>query len=94
MDAVTQGGQLLGRGRGVGSGRRFFHLGRGGENLVPGGLQGVLGGLGMLDGIILESRRCLTRLHGLGLPQGDVRVAWRGADPWFCQRRADATDKR
>ena len=47
----------------------------------------------MLDGIILESRRCLARLHELGLPQGDVRVAWRGADPWFCQRLADASGR-
>ncbi len=45
----------------------------------------------MLDGIILESRRCLTRLRELQLPEGDVSVAWRGADPWFCQRLADAS---
>jgi sugar (pentulose or hexulose) kinase len=44
----------------------------------------------LLDGIILESRRCLARLQDLGLPAGDVRVAWRGADPWFCRRLADA----
>ncbi|HZL64058.1 MAG TPA: FGGY-family carbohydrate kinase [Thermoleophilia bacterium] len=47
----------------------------------------------MLDGIVLESRRCLARLHELGLPQGDVCVAWRGADPWFCQRLADASGR-
>ena len=47
----------------------------------------------MLDGIILESRRCLARLHDLGLPAGEVRVAWRGADPWFCRRLADATGR-
>lgn len=44
----------------------------------------------MLDGIILESRRCLVRLEDLGLPRGEVRVAWRDADPWFCARLADA----
>ena len=47
----------------------------------------------VLDGIIMESRRCLRRLHDLGLPAGDVRVAWRGADPWFCRRLADATGR-
>lgn len=47
----------------------------------------------LLDGIILESHRCLARLHELGLPRGDVRVAWRGADPWFCQRLADASGR-
>ncbi len=47
----------------------------------------------MLDGIILESHRCLARLRELGLPQGDVRVAWRGADPWFCQRLADVSSR-
>jgi len=45
----------------------------------------------MLDGIVLESYRCLARLTELGLPRGDVRVAWRGADPWFCQRLADVS---
>ena len=47
----------------------------------------------MLDGIILESHRCLARLHELGLPQGEVRVAWRGVDPWFCQRLADVSSR-
>ena len=47
----------------------------------------------VLDGIILESRRCLARLHDLGLPAGEVRVAWRGADPWLCRRLADATGR-
>jgi len=45
----------------------------------------------MLDGIVLESHRCLARLTALGLPRGEVRVAWHGADPWFCQRLADAS---
>jgi len=44
----------------------------------------------MLDGIILESRRCLERLEALGLPRGEIRVSWRHADPWFCGRLADA----
>ena len=47
----------------------------------------------VLDGIILESRRCLARLRALGLPQGEVRVAWGGADPWLCQRLADAAGR-
>jgi xylulokinase len=47
----------------------------------------------VLDGIILESRRCMARLRDLGLPAGEVRVAWRGADPWFCRRLADATGR-
>jgi xylulokinase len=47
----------------------------------------------VLDGIILESRRCLTRLRDLGLPRGEVRAAWGGADPWLCQRLADAAGR-
>ena len=47
----------------------------------------------VLDGIVLESRRCLARLEALGLPAGEVRVAWRGADPWLCRRLADATGR-
>ena len=47
----------------------------------------------MLDGIILESRRCFERLAALGLPSGEVRVAWRDADPWFCRRLADASGR-
>jgi xylulokinase len=47
----------------------------------------------VLDGIILESRRCLAWLRALGLPQGEVRVAWSGADPWLCQRLADAAGR-
>jgi xylulokinase len=47
----------------------------------------------VLDGIVLESRRCLTRLHDLGLPEGEVRVAWPAADPWFCRRLADASGR-
>jgi sugar (pentulose or hexulose) kinase len=47
----------------------------------------------VLDGIILESRRCLARLHDLGLPQGEVRAAWGGVNPWLCQRLADAAGR-
>jgi xylulokinase len=47
----------------------------------------------MLDGIVLESRRCLQRLDDLGLPHGEVRTAWRDADPWLCQRLADAAGR-
>jgi xylulokinase len=47
----------------------------------------------MLDGIVLESRRCLARLSDLGLPQGEVRAAWGGVDPWLCQRLADAAGR-
>jgi xylulokinase len=47
----------------------------------------------VLDGIILESRRCLARLCDLGLPQREVRAAWGGADPWLCQRLADAAGR-
>jgi sugar (pentulose or hexulose) kinase len=47
----------------------------------------------MLDGIVLESRRCLERLSALGLPHGEIRVAWRHADPWFCGRLADASGR-
>lgn len=47
----------------------------------------------MLDGIILESRRCFQRLATLGLPSGEVRVAWRNADPWFCRRLAEASER-
>jgi sugar (pentulose or hexulose) kinase len=47
----------------------------------------------LLDGIVLESRRCLERLEALGLPHGEIRVAWRHADPWFCGRLADASGR-
>jgi xylulokinase len=47
----------------------------------------------VLDGIVLESRRCLARLRDLDLPEGEVRIAWRGASPWFCQRLADASGR-
>lgn len=45
----------------------------------------------VLDDIVLESRRCLERLETLGLPRGEMRMAWKAADPWFCRRLADAT---
>jgi sugar (pentulose or hexulose) kinase len=47
----------------------------------------------VLDGIVLESRRCLERLSDFGLPEGEVRVAWRTAEPWFCRRLADASGR-
>ena len=47
----------------------------------------------VLDGIVLESRRCLARLRDLGLPQGEVRASWGGVDPWLCQRLADAAGR-
>jgi sugar (pentulose or hexulose) kinase len=47
----------------------------------------------ILDGIILESRRCLERLETLGLPRGEIRVSWRHADLWFCGRLADASGR-
>jgi len=47
----------------------------------------------VLDGIVLESRRCLERLTTLGLPHGEIRVAWRHADPWFCGRLADISGR-
>ena len=68
-------------------------------------VRGTLLGLGLadgpadvarsvLDGILLESRRCLARFHDLGLAPGEVRVAWRGAHPWFCRRLADAAGRQ
>jgi xylulokinase len=45
----------------------------------------------VLDGIVLESRRCLALLETLGLPRGEVRLSWQGADPWFCRRLSDAS---
>jgi xylulokinase len=67
-------------------------------------VRGTLVGLGLshgpgdvaravLDGIVLESRRCLERLSDFGLPEGEVRVAWRTAEPWFCRRLADASGR-
>lgn len=47
----------------------------------------------VLDGIVLESKRCLERLTTMGLPPGEVRVAWRRASPWFCRRLADASGR-
>ena len=40
-----------------------------------------------------RASRCLARLTTLGLPHGEVRVAWRRADPWFCRRLADASGR-
>ncbi len=45
----------------------------------------------LVDGIVLESRRCLAVLDEAGLPHGDIRMAGgSGADPVFRQQLADA----
>ena len=49
----------------------------------------------LVDGIVLESRRCLDVLEQAGLPRGDVNVAGgSGADPVFRQQLADASRRR
>ncbi len=45
----------------------------------------------LVDGVVLESRRCLAVLDQAGLPRGTVRVAGgSGADPTFRRQLADA----
>ncbi len=45
----------------------------------------------LVDGVVLESRRCLAVLDQAGLPRGTVRVAGgSGADPAFRRQLADA----
>ena len=45
----------------------------------------------LVDGIVLESRRCLSVLDQAGLPRGVVRMAGgSGADPMFRRQLADA----
>ena len=45
----------------------------------------------LVDGVVLESRRCLAVLDQAGLPRGAVRMAGRsGADPTFRRQLADA----
>jgi sugar (pentulose or hexulose) kinase len=47
---------------------------------------------GLLNGIVIESRRCLTVLEDLGLPKSVIRVAGGGASsPEFLADLADAT---
>ena len=49
---------------------------------------------GLIDGILLESRRCLAVLDDAGLPRGEVRVAGGSAtDPHFRAQLADATGR-
>ncbi|HMK93670.1 MAG TPA: FGGY-family carbohydrate kinase, partial [Thermoleophilia bacterium] len=49
----------------------------------------------LVDGIVLESRRCLDVLEQVGLPRGDMHVAGgSGADPVFRQQLADASRRR
>ena len=49
----------------------------------------------LVDGIVLETRRCLQVLDQAGLPHGTVRVAGgSGADPDFRRQLADACTAR
>ena len=48
----------------------------------------------LVDGVVLESRRCLAVLDQAGLPRGVVRVAGgSGADPVFRRQLADACQR-
>lgn len=50
--------------------------------------------LGLLAGIVVESRRCLTTLESLGFGRGPLRVAGGSAsDAWFRRQLADATGR-
>jgi len=50
--------------------------------------------LGLVQGILHESRRCLRTLEGLGLERGAIRVAGGSvSDPWFRQQLADASGR-
>jgi xylulokinase len=61
-----------------------LHLGHG-----PGDLA-----LGLVHGIVAESRRCLHVLESLGFERRPLRVAGgSAADPWFRQQLADATGR-
>jgi sugar (pentulose or hexulose) kinase len=49
----------------------------------------------LVDGVVLESRRCLVVLEEAGLPRGEIRMAGgSGADPVFRQQLADASRRR
>ncbi len=49
----------------------------------------------LVDGVVLESRRCLAVLDQAGLPRGVVRIAGRsGADPAFRRQLADACRRK
>jgi xylulokinase len=61
-----------------------LHLGHG-----PGDLA-----LGLVQGIVVESRRCLATLESHGFARGALHVAGGSAgDPWFRQQLADATGR-
>jgi sugar (pentulose or hexulose) kinase len=50
--------------------------------------------LGLVQGILHESRRCLRTLEALGLERGPIRVAGGSvSDPWFRQQLADASGR-
>jgi xylulokinase len=69
---------------------------------IPGALFGLSLGSGaadvaraLVDGVVLESRRCLSVLEQAGLPRGEIRMAGcSGADPLFRQQLADASRRR
>ena len=69
---------------------------------IPGALFGLSLGNGaadvaraLVDGVVLESRRCLAVLEQAGLPRGEIRMAGgSGADPLFRQQLADAGRRR
>ena len=49
----------------------------------------------LVDGVVLESRRCLAVLEEAGLTRGEIRMAGgSGADPVFRQQLADASQRR
>jgi len=50
--------------------------------------------LGLVQGILHESRRCLRTLEALGFDRGPIRVAGGSvSDPWFRQMLADASGR-
>ena len=50
--------------------------------------------LGLVQGILHESRRCLRTLEALGFERGPIRVAGGSvSDPWFRQMLADASGR-
>jgi xylulokinase len=61
-----------------------LHLGHGARHIAR----------GLVDGIVLESRRCLTILEQVGLPAGEVRMSgFAGNDPHFGSELANATGR-
>lgn len=61
-----------------------LHLGHGASHIAR----------GLVDGILLESRRCLAILEEIGLPTGEVRVTGgAGTHPRFVSDLADATGR-